>query len=59
MSNKLKLKRKPIIKRHGKDIYKFINGVAVVPGSYFRGRPMTITLKEFNEALKEDEMDRV
>lgn len=45
----MKLKLKTITKRHDGETYKFRRGVAAIPGTYFQGRPMTITLKEFNE----------
>lgn len=46
MSNKLKTKK--IFKDNG-ERYVFKNGVAIVPGVRFQGKPMKITLKEFLE----------
>ena len=48
-----KVKLKPVIKTDGNDVYKFINGVAVVPGVHFKKQPMLITLREFNELKQE------
>ena len=45
----MKIKLKTITKRHDGETYKFKREVAVIPDTYFCGRPMTITLKEFNE----------
>ena len=46
---KMKIKLKTITKRDEGVTYKFKRGVAVIPDTYFQGRAMTITLKEFNE----------
>lgn len=55
-----KIKLKPIVKRHEGETYTFINGVAEVPGmrmgsrnKRFSPKPVTITLKEFFELIKE------
>jgi len=34
------------------ELYKFVNGVAVVPGMRRLGKPVTITLREFHELRK-------
>lgn len=40
----------PVIKKcNNGDTYRFIGGVAIVPGCRFQGKPMKITLKEFRE----------
>jgi len=48
------LKLKTNIRCPDGELYKFINGVAVVPGmrSKTTGQPVTITLKEFHELRK-------
>jgi len=47
----MKFKRviRTVYKWDNNERYIFKNGVAVVPGIKFKGKPMTITLKEFNE----------
>ena len=48
----MKLKLKTIKKWHDGELYKFVRGVAIIPNTYFCGKPMLITLKEFNEFKK-------
>lgn len=45
------MKLKTNIRCKDGELYKFVNGVAVVPGmrSKTTGQPVTITLKEFKE----------
>lgn len=43
------MKLKVIKKYDGSDIYLFVGGVAVVPGCWYLGSPMKVTLKEFND----------
>ncbi len=54
---KFKRKTSMRIKKFDEKTYIFKNGVAVVPGCFMgRGRdrkPMTMTMKEFNEVTKE------
>ena len=48
----MKLKRSVVKKYHEGELYKFIGGVARVPGMWHKGfpyLPYTITLKEFKE----------
>jgi hypothetical protein len=45
----MKIKRKTITKNYDGERYVFKNGVAKVPGTYFRGKQMTITISEFRE----------
>ena len=49
----MKLKRNRVVKWHDNERYTFINGVAVIPGTYYKHKPMTTTLREFKEALEE------
>lgn len=48
MSSRIKRKSK-VVRTDCKEIYRFKNGVAKVPGVRFQGRDMLITLKEFEE----------
>ena len=50
---KIKLNTRSIIKTHDGEKYFFKNMVAKVPGCLFQGRPMRVTLKEFNELTRE------
>jgi len=49
---KIKRIKKTIIKKYDGETYIFKNGIAKVPGTYFKKRIMTITLAEFNELSK-------
>ena len=49
---KIKIKSRTIIKKHDGEVYHFKNGFAKVPGCIFSGKPMKISLKEFQQ-LKE------
>lgn len=36
------------------EVYHFINGIAIIPGVWDKkGNPQTVSLKEFNETIKE------
>lgn len=50
----MKLRLKTTI-RHEGEVYKFVNGEAIVPGMWHRStnRPCTITIKEFKELTNE------
>jgi hypothetical protein len=50
---KIKMNTRNIIKTYDGEKYFFRNMRAKVPGCYFQGKPMTITLKEFNELSQE------
>lgn len=50
---KIKLQQRTVIKRDGKDVYIFRNGVSTVPGVRYKKEKMTITLKEFCEITEE------
>jgi hypothetical protein len=50
---KIKRRTRNIIKTYDGERYLFKNGIAVVPGCRFQGKPMTITIKEFNELSQE------
>ena len=45
---KFKRKTRKIIKGNEGDTYIFKNGVAIVPGCFWKKKPMTVTIKEFN-----------
>lgn len=45
---KLKRKLKTIYKKNEGETYIFKNGVAKVPGVTWKGKPVMITIKEFN-----------
>ncbi len=47
----MKLKHQVKKTYNGSDVYKFIGGIARVPGCRYKGRPMTITFKEFKELI--------
>lgn len=44
-----KFKFAPVKKKDGDEEYIFVGGRAEIPGMLFKGKPMTVTLKEFNE----------
>lgn len=46
---KFKRRLKTVYKMNDGERYVFKNGVAKVPGVRWKGKTMTITLKEFNE----------
>lgn len=46
---KLKRKMRTIRKEHDGERYTFRDGVAKVPGCWFQGKPMVITIEEFDE----------
>lgn len=46
---KIKRNTRTIIKRYDGETYHFKNGFAKVPGCVFAGKPMKISLIEFNE----------
>ena len=50
---KFKRHSKTVYKKHDEEHYVFKNGIATVPGVRYKRKPMTITLKEFNELTKE------
>lgn len=35
------------------ELYKFKNGIAIVPGARFNKQPIQITIKEFNSLIEE------
>ena len=53
---KFKPKMTKKIKKHEGDTYIFKNGVAEIPGMRYRStrKPYTITLKEFEELLRNE-----
>lgn len=50
---KIKRQQRTVIKRDGKDVYIFKNGVATVPGVRYKKDKMQITLEEFCEITEE------
>lgn len=50
---KIKMNTRSIIKTHDGETYMFKNGFAKVPGCVFSGKPMKISLKEFNYFINE------
>ena len=52
VTRQMKIKLATVKKWHDGEVYKFIRGVAVIPNTYFQGKPATITLKEFMEFKK-------
>lgn len=56
----MKVKLKVVRKCPNGETYHFENGIAVVPGMVHRnGAPYLITLKEFNEIIKEMQKEGV
>lgn len=51
---KIKRNMRTIRKIHEGDRYTFKNGKAKVPGCLYRGKPMYITIEEFEAFLKEE-----
>ena len=47
-----KLKGK-VVKIYDGEVYTFVSGRAIVPGCWFKGKQMTITLEEFNSLKRE------
>ena len=46
---KFKPQKRTVYRKKDGETYIFKNGIAKVPGVKFKGKPMTITLKEFDE----------
>ena len=51
---KFKRQSKTVYKKNKHEHYIFKNGVAKVPNIKYKGKPMIITLKEFNELTQGD-----